>query len=109
MHTRCIYRNIGREINIYTVIYCVYVRFWPTLVIAQGGHYCESGWSLLLDKTWQTAALAVFSVVVVQLMLRNRGARQNKGNTAIAGCRLPKRADEVRVFVCVCVCVCVCV
>ena len=30
---RCIYGNFGREITKYTVIYGVYIRFWPTLAI----------------------------------------------------------------------------
>ena len=29
----CIYGIIGREITKYTVIYGVYIRFWPTLYI----------------------------------------------------------------------------
>ena len=31
IYIRCIYRIFGREITKYTVIYGVYVRFWPTL------------------------------------------------------------------------------
>jgi hypothetical protein len=31
IYTRCIYGDIGREITKYTVIYGVYIRFWPTL------------------------------------------------------------------------------
>jgi hypothetical protein len=31
IHIRCIYDNFGREITKHTVIYGVYVRFWPTL------------------------------------------------------------------------------
>ena len=31
--TRCIYGIFGREITKYTVIYGVYIRFWPTLII----------------------------------------------------------------------------
>ena len=31
----CIYNNLGREITKYTVIYGVYIRFWPTLHICQ--------------------------------------------------------------------------
>jgi hypothetical protein len=30
---RCIYVIFGREITIYTVIYGVYIPFWPTLVL----------------------------------------------------------------------------
>jgi hypothetical protein len=30
---RCIYGVVGREITIHTVIYGVYIRFWPTLCI----------------------------------------------------------------------------
>jgi len=31
IHIRCIYRISGRQITKYTVIYSVYIRFWPTL------------------------------------------------------------------------------
>ena len=31
MHIRCIHGTFGREITKYTVIYSVYIRFWPTL------------------------------------------------------------------------------
>ena len=30
-YIRCTYGNFGREITIHTVIYGVYIRFWPTL------------------------------------------------------------------------------
>ena len=33
IHIRCIYGIFGREIIKYTVIYGVYIRFWPTLVV----------------------------------------------------------------------------
>ena len=33
IHIQCIYSNFGREITKYTVIYGVYIRFWPTLHI----------------------------------------------------------------------------
>ena len=36
MYIRCIYGIFGREIIKYTVIYGVYIRFWPTLAI----HVC---------------------------------------------------------------------
>ena len=32
-YTRCIYGNSGREISIHTVMYGVYTRFWPTLIM----------------------------------------------------------------------------
>ena len=32
IYIRCMYGVFGREINKYTVIYGVYIRFWPTLV-----------------------------------------------------------------------------
>jgi len=36
IYIRCIYRGIfGREITEYTVIYGVYIQFWPTLQIWQ--------------------------------------------------------------------------
>jgi len=33
IYIRCIYSFFGREITKYTVIYGVYIRFWPTLNI----------------------------------------------------------------------------
>jgi hypothetical protein len=33
IYIRCVYGIFGREITIYTVIYGVYIRFWPTLHI----------------------------------------------------------------------------
>ena len=33
IYIRCMYGNFGREITKYTVIYGVYIRFWPTLCI----------------------------------------------------------------------------
>jgi len=33
IYIRCVYGVFGREITIYTVIYGVYIRFWPTLLI----------------------------------------------------------------------------
>jgi hypothetical protein len=34
MYIRCIYVIFGRQIPKYTVIYGVYIRFWPTLLIS---------------------------------------------------------------------------
>ena len=33
IYIRCVYGLFGREFTIYTVIYGVYIRFWPTLII----------------------------------------------------------------------------
>jgi hypothetical protein len=33
IYIRCIYGIFGREVTKYTVIYGVYIRFWPTLHI----------------------------------------------------------------------------
>ena len=33
MYIRCMYGIFGREITKYTVIYGVYIRFWPTLYV----------------------------------------------------------------------------
>jgi len=33
IHIRCVYSIFGREFTKYTVIYGVYIRFWPTLLI----------------------------------------------------------------------------
>ena len=37
MYIRCIYGIFGRELIKYTVIYGVYIRFWPTLHMRQVG------------------------------------------------------------------------
>ena len=36
IYIQCMYGNFGREITKFTVIYGVYIRFWPTL------HVCET-------------------------------------------------------------------
>jgi hypothetical protein len=36
-YIRCICGIFGREITKYTVIYGVYIRFWPTLKVSQQG------------------------------------------------------------------------
>jgi hypothetical protein len=33
IYIRCVYGIFGREFTIYTVIYSVYIRFWPTLLL----------------------------------------------------------------------------
>jgi len=33
LYTRCMYGIISREKPVYTVLYGVYIRFWPTLII----------------------------------------------------------------------------
>jgi len=33
LYIRCIYGIFGREITRYTVLYVVYIRFWPTLLM----------------------------------------------------------------------------
>jgi hypothetical protein len=33
IYVRFIYGIFGRKITEYTVIYCVYIRFWPALVL----------------------------------------------------------------------------
>ena len=38
-YIRCIYGIYGREITEYTVIYGVYLRFWPTLDIRRRGFH----------------------------------------------------------------------
>ena len=40
INIRCIYGNFGRKITKYTVIYDVYVQFWPTQV--NGHKQCVS-------------------------------------------------------------------
>jgi len=35
MYVRCIYGILGKKIAICTVIYGVYIRFWPTLLIGR--------------------------------------------------------------------------
>jgi len=38
IYTRFIYGVFGREVTKYTVIYGIYIRFWPTLGIHLGAH-----------------------------------------------------------------------
>jgi len=47
---RCIYGINGREITRYTLIYGVYIRFWPTLCTPLGG---EPGFVKLVPL-WQS-------------------------------------------------------
>jgi hypothetical protein len=42
IYIRCIYGVFGREITRYTVIYGVYIRFWHTLYMEDGGAICCS-------------------------------------------------------------------
>ena len=51
-YIRCIYRTFGRQITIHTVIYGVYIRFWPTL------HICISQ-RVLCDSTRTCIRVAV--------------------------------------------------
>jgi len=48
IYIRCIYGIFGREFTKYTVIYGVYIQFWPTLVIYGGtivdGSYVFEMW-----------------------------------------------------------------
>ena len=48
IYIRCIYGLFGRNITKYTVIYGVYIQFWPTLVIYGGtivdGSYVFEMW-----------------------------------------------------------------
>jgi len=41
IYIRCIYGIFGREITKFTVIYGVYIRFWPTLCICLWGDICK--------------------------------------------------------------------
>ena len=42
IYIRCIYGVFGREINKYTIVYGVYIRFWPTLITCKGKHMCAT-------------------------------------------------------------------
>jgi hypothetical protein len=63
MNIRCIYGIFGREITEYTVIYGVYNRFWPTLLIAQrrphGNEHC---YKLIKGYVSMIYAIAVYAV-----------------------------------------------
>jgi hypothetical protein len=41
IYIRCVYGTFGREFTIYTVIYGVYIRFWPTLLTNDAGQQAE--------------------------------------------------------------------
>jgi hypothetical protein len=47
IYIRCVNGIFGRETTIYTVIYGVYVRFWPTLVICIFHRWLRIGRSLV--------------------------------------------------------------
>jgi len=55
IYIRCIYGIFGREITKYTVIYGVYIRFWPTLEIHKERRRKSLG--LLVPLTLQTKSL----------------------------------------------------
>jgi hypothetical protein len=49
IYIRCIYGIFGREITKYTVIYGVYIRFWPTLGMPDGHFLRKSFPQVLLE------------------------------------------------------------
>ena len=59
IHTRCIHGILGREITKYTVVYGVYVRFWPTLLMQLGVQISKptrtSGWQASQQYTVRAA------------------------------------------------------
>jgi hypothetical protein len=44
--------NFGREITKYTVIYGVYIQFWPTLVLCEENARQVVHMSMLLGRRW---------------------------------------------------------
>ena len=66
IYIRCIYGIFGREITEYTVIYGVYIRFWPTLYIRyfwQGNHQIYGDtrgiYTVLANPTYNTRSFTV--------------------------------------------------
>ena len=55
IYIQCIHGNFGREITKYTVIYCVYIRFWPTLQML---HQNKTQWHAFADIFSQHPAQA---------------------------------------------------
>ena len=47
IYIRCLYGVFGREITIHTVIYGVYIQFWPTLAVSVLGQ--ENGIGSLVE------------------------------------------------------------
>jgi hypothetical protein len=43
MYIRCVYGIYGRKFTDYTVIYGVYIGFWPTLVVCFAGGDSSAG------------------------------------------------------------------
>ena len=49
IYIRCVYGIFGREFTIYTVIYGVYIRFWPTLSMCMCVRICV-GMRILIER-----------------------------------------------------------
>ena len=71
LHIRCIYGIFGRKITKYTVIYGVYIRFWPTL----GTGHVPRQWEVW---EWLTCQ---HSFSFVELAMLNR--RQNRQSVLV--------------------------
>jgi len=59
INIRCIYGTFGREITKYTVIYGVYIRFWPTLPIPSVTYVHTHTHTLLTHSSTLTVALTL--------------------------------------------------
>jgi hypothetical protein len=46
IYIRFVYGIIGREFTIYTVIYGVYIRFWPTLITSKARTQMQEAWTI---------------------------------------------------------------
>jgi len=85
-HMRCINGIFGREIIKYTVIYGVYIRFWPTLDMSK-----------LFERTCAESMHATSSWKLLE-------CDKGMGGSGYKACAFN---TCVCVYVCVCMCVCV--
>ena len=120
---------MGREITIYTVIYGVYIRFWPTLPIYGGYQYHPAGQTTIfmrgdMEKVRHTVFWAgkspyirSYTVYVYgsgqpythSLTISAEAASKLWARSVCPACVRACMCVCMNLCVCACVCVCVCV
>jgi hypothetical protein len=71
---RCVYGIFGREITKYTVIYCVYIRFWPTLGTTQQQPSSVVLTAYLFWPAYSVTVLCIFSWSSQRCITKHRKA-----------------------------------
>ena len=91
---RCMYGSFGREITKYTVIYGVYVRFWPTLCM-----YIRF-WPTLLLRHDRHELRLLSSVLcsLISLFVSIVGLGMVMFVANMARCHLPYKANELQIY-----------